>query len=243
MSTNQSMMIVGGIEALVLRKKVKNLHLNVLPPLGKVRVTAPLAMADEAVRIFLATRISWIKRQQENFKGQERQTLREYVGGESHYFFGRRYRLDIVYDDIKPKVFLKGKNKIVLVVKEKSSIIEREKLIQKWYRAELKFFLESKLSKWEDKIGVEVGSWGIRRMKTKWGSCNIKNKKVWFNIELAKKPAECIEYVIAHELTHMKVKKHNDIFIQMMDKNLPKWKSIKDELNQIILAHEDWDNK
>jgi len=242
MSINQSLLKVGGIEAVVLYKPVKNLHLNVLPPAGKVRVTAPQNMNDEAIRTFLATRISWIKKMQAKFKGQERQTPREYVSGETHYYFGKQYRLEVTENDGVPCISFKGKSKIVLSIKTKTSTLKREEIMQEWYRQELRNFLEEAIAKWEARIGVKVSSWGIRRMKTRWGTCNHKKKSIWLNLELAKKPVSCIEYVVVHELLHLIEKKHSDKFIALIKKYLPKWKSEKEELNRMILSHEKWNN-
>lgn len=242
MNTNQSMLQVGGIEAVVLYKPVKNLHLNVLPPVGKVRVTAPQNMNDDAIRTFLATRISWIKKQQAKFKQQERQTPREYVSGETHYFFGKKYRLEVVHAETKESVQIKGKNKIILTVKPKSNVLKRERLMQDWYRDELRTFLNQAVEQWEKKIGVKTKQWGIRRMKTRWGTCNHKAKRIWFNLELVKKPVSCIEYVITHELIHLIEEKHGDKFVALMNKYKPKWQDEKEELNRLILSHEEWKN-
>jgi len=242
MSTNQSLLQVGGIEAVVLYKPVKNLHLNVLPPVGKVRVTAPQNMNDDAIRTFLATRISWIKKMQAKFKGQERQTPREYVSGETYYYFGKKYRLEVAEFENTPSVEIKGKTKILLNIRPKTSVLKREKIMQKWYRDELRKFLEKAINKWEEKIGVKVSSWGIRRMKTRWGTCNHKKKNIWLNLELAKKPESCIEYVVLHELLHLIEEKHSERFIVFLNKYMPKWKSEKEELNSLILSHEEWRN-
>jgi predicted metal-dependent hydrolase len=233
-------MKIRGIEVLVLRKKIKNLHLNVLPPDGTVRVSAPLNMNDDAIHTFLATRLSWIKKQQTKFKGQERQSIREYVSGESHYFLGKRYRLEVHYGDDKPKVEIVNKKKIVLEVKPGRDAAKREKIINEWYRKELRKILIPMLKKWQEKIGVEANFWGIRQMKTRWGSCNGKTKRIWFNLELIKKPESCIEYIVVHELVHLLERTHNDRFVQLMDKHLPKWRSEKDELNRFILTYEEW---
>jgi hypothetical protein len=233
-------MKIRGIEVLVLRKKIKNLHLNVLPPDGTVRVSAPLNMNDDAIHTFLATRLSWIKKQQAKFKGQERQSIREYLSGESHYFLGKRYRLEVKYVDSKLKVEIVNKKKIILKVKPGSDTNKREKVINEWYRKELKKILIPMLEKWQGKIGVEASFWGIRQMKTRWGTCNEKTKRVWFNLELIKKPESCIEYIVVHELVHLLERTHNDRFVQFMDKHLPKWRSERDELNRLILAYEEW---
>ncbi len=241
MSTNRSLLQVGGIEAVVLYKPVKNLHLNVLPPVGKVRVTAPKNMNDDAIRTFLATRIAWIKKMQAKFKGQERQTPREYVSGETHYFFGRKYRLEVVEEDKKPLVLIKGKNKIVLTVRPQAIVIKRKEIMQEWYRQKLREYLGKVVPLWESKIGVKVNQWGIKRMKTRWGTCNHKKKNIWINLELIKKPESCIQYVVLHELLHLIEEKHSEKFTALLDKNMPKWRSEKEELNRMALSYEKWD--
>ena len=238
MTTN--ILQLGSIEALIVRKLVKNLHLSVLPPMGKVRVTAPEGMKDDAIRTLLATRLPWIKKQQEKFKGQSRQSKRKYISGESHYFFGKRYRLEVVYKDTAPVVTLKGKSKIILQVRPNSSIEKRSDLMMQWYRNELQPVADKLMAKWQKKIGVEVKRWGIKRMKTRWGTCNHKAGRILLNLELAKKPLSCLEYVIVHELLHMIEKKHNENFVNMLAKYIPKWRSIKEELNQSMLTHEEW---
>jgi len=240
MSTNICLLQISGIEVLVLRKSVKNLHLNVLPPVGKVRVTAPSYMKDDAIQTFLATRISWIKKQQAKFRAQEREAPREYVSGETHYFMGNKYRLDVITSNIKPKVEINGKKKLVLNVRPESTVSKREQVIQNWHREQLRILLCQTIPKWEKKIGVKVQDWGIKRMKTRWGTCNNKSNRIWFNLELAKKPEGCIEYVVVHELVHLIEKKHSDNFIALMNKHLPKWRSEKDELNRSVLSHEEW---
>jgi len=243
MNINQCTMTIRGIEVLVLRKKIKNIHLNVLPPNGAVRVSAPLNMNDDAIHTFLATRLSWIKKQQAKFKGQERQTIRKFVSGESHYFLGKRYLLEVEYIDgkpKKPKVEIVNKKKIVLKVNPGSDSKKREQVLQNWYRKKLREILTPMIKSWQKKIVVEVNFWGIRQMKTKWGSCNEKTKRIWFNLELIKKPEYCIEYVVVHELLHLLERTHNDRFVQLLDKHLPKWRNTKDELNRLILAYEEW---
>ena len=240
MNTKQCLIKVGGIEVVVFYKNVKNLHLNVLPPIGKVRVSAPIGMSDDAIRTFLATRISWIKKKQSKFKAQERQTPREYISGESHYYLGDRYKLEVIEQVAKPNLTIKGKKKFVLSVKPKSSVLYRERVMQDFYRRELRQVIEPMVIKWQKQISAEANFWGIRRMKTRWGTCDKKVKRIWFNLELIKKPRSCIQYVVVHELLHLIERKHNDKFVGLMDKYLPKWKSEIDELNQLILAHEEW---
>jgi len=240
MNTNSYMVKVGPIEALVVRKSIKNVHLSVLPPSGKVRVTAPVAMQDDAIRVLLATRLGWINKQQAKFRSQDRQTAREYVSGESHFLFGKRYRLEVRYEERPARVEVKGNNKIVLYVRPGSPIAKREEVMTEWYRTLLRAVATELIEKWQKKIGVQVCVWGIKRMKTRWGTCNQKTGRILLNLELAKKPLSCIEYVIVHELLHLIEKKHNDRFAQLMTKYLPKWRSEKQELNRFILSHEEW---
>ena len=197
-------------------------------------------MKDDAIRTLLALRLPWIKKQQAKFSGQERQTKRDYSSGESHYFFGKRYRLEVVYKDEAPAVFLKGKTKIVLQVRPKSPVIKRREVMMDWYRKELHAVVDDLIVKWQKKMGVEVKYWGIKQMKTRWGTCNHKRARVLINLELAKKPLACVEYVVVHELLHLIEKKHSDKFVALMTKYLPKWKGIKEELNSFILSYEEW---
>jgi hypothetical protein len=234
------MLEVGSIKALVVRKPIKNLHLSVLPPLGKVRVTAPLAMKDDAIRTLLATRLIWIKKQQKKFEGQERQTKREYVSGESHYLWGKPYRLEVVYENKPSSMRIKGKDKLILSVRPKSNRAKRERAMMDWYRKELRNVAGVLIERWQEAVGVQLDAWGIKRMKTRWGTCNQKAGRIWLNLELAKKPENCLDFIIVHEMTHLLEKKHNDRFKLYMDKFLPRWRQYKEELNRAILSHESW---
>ena len=225
---------------MVVRKAIKNLHLAVLPPTGKVRVSSPLHMKDDAIRSLIATRIPWIRKQRAKFAAQERETPREYLSGETHYVLGRPHRLEVVYEDSPPSARVKGKNRIVLKVRRNSSPVRREEVLMEWYRNELRVILEELLPTWQKRIGVAVGSWGIKRMKTRWGTCNQKAGRIWLNLELVKKPLACIEYVVVHELLHLLEKKHNDRFVALMTKHVPKWRNLKEELNRFMLSHEEW---
>jgi len=232
--------IVSDISVLVVKKEVKNLHLSVLPPLGTVRVTAPFRMKDESIRIAVVSRLSWIKKQQTKFQDQDRQTLREYVSGESHYLLGKSYRLKLVSKKGVPKVFTKGKTQIVIEIEKDISHEIIEKTFLKWYRENLRKIVDSLQPRWEKKIDVKVKKVSIRHMKTRWGSCNSVSKTIWLNLELIKKPTSCIEYVMVHEFCHLIEKKHNDKFIELMDLHMPKWRMYKDELNRMPLAYEKW---
>ena len=234
------MLQVGNIEALIVRKPIKNLHLSVLPPLGKVRVSAPFAMRDDAIRTLLATRLGWIKRQQAKFEGQERQTKREYVSGESHYVWGKRYRLEVIYEDKPYGVNLKGKDKIILSVRPGSNRTKREQIMMDWYRKELRAIASGLIERWQKVIGVQVHKLGIKRMKTRWGTCNQKAGRIWLNLELAKKPEHCLDFIIVHEMTHLLEKRHNDRFKAHLDRLIPRWRQHKEELNRLVLSNENW---
>ncbi len=224
-------MIIGGIPISVLRKDIKNLHLGVYPPHGRVRIAAPMRFTDEAIRVFAVSKIPWIKNQKVNFKGQERQTKREYVSGESHYFMGRKYILKVIYVDAPPKIELSKKTYIKLFVRPKSSHKKRREIVTEWYRKELKKEIPPLIEKWEKKIGVKVADWGVKKMSTRWGTCNLKAKRIWLNLELVKKTKRCLDFIV-----HILERSHNDHFKALMDKHMPKWKACRDELNRLPLC-------
>jgi predicted metal-dependent hydrolase len=233
---------LGDIEASVIRKRIKNLHVSVLPPAGKVRITVPEGMKDDAVRTLLATRLSWIRKQQGKFTNQERQTKRNYVSGESHFLWGKNYRLELVYQEGAPRVFLKGKSKIVLQVRPHSSTEKRAEVMNGWYRAQLLPKAQALITKWDKRIGASARHWAIKKMKTRWGTCNHKKARILLNLELAKKPITCLEYVVVHELVHILENKHSQRFSDLMSLHLPKWRSIRDDLNRFILSYEEWNH-
>jgi hypothetical protein len=237
---DKQVITIRGIPVQVVKKNVKNLHVSVLPPIGRVRITAPLKMKDESIRMAVISRFSWIKKQQVKFQNQERQLIREYVSGESHYFMGKSYRLILETTENKSNVFIKGKTEIVMQVARDLTTEKRGELLTKWYRAQLWEVLHKLVSKWEKKMAIKVNKVGIRHMKTRWGSCNQINKTIWLNLELIKKPSTSIEYVLVHEFCHLKEKKHNDAFLKLMDKNMPKWRMYKNELNKLPLSYEKW---
>ena len=231
---------VSGLVVDVVRKDIKNLHLGVYPPIGRVRVAAPLRVSDEAVRLAVISRLPWIKKQKTKFTNQARQTLREYVSGESHYFQGRRYRLNVIYQNGTPRVDIRNKSAIDLYVREDSNRDQREKVLLMWYRQELKQFIPALIAQWEPIIGVQVAEWQVKQMKTKWGTCNIEAKRIWLNLELAKKSKQCLEYIVVHEMMHLLERHHNDHFIELMNKFMPQWRMYREELNSSALGYEDW---
>jgi predicted metal-dependent hydrolase len=232
---------VNGLVVDVVRKDIKNLHLAVYPPNGRIRVAAPLLLDDEAVRMAVISRLGWIKRQQEKFDQQERQSVREYVSGESHYYLGARYRLNVILRDAPSQVVVRNKQFIDLYVRPTSTIEQRHHAMSAWYRAYLKETIPDLIAKWETTMGVTVQEWGVKHMKTKWGTCNIEAGRIWVNLELAKKSPRCLEYIIVHEMMHLQERLHNDRFRALMNQALPQWQSIRDELNREPLAHEDWE--
>lgn len=231
---------ISGIRVEVVRKAIKNLHLGVYPPAGRVRVAAPLRIDDEAVRLAVISKLGWIRRQQKAFAEQPRQSKRELVDGESHYFQGRRYRLRVFEEETLRGVRIKGRSALELYVKPGTDAAKREVILDEWYRSQLKDVIPDLIAKWEPVIGVQVEAWGVKKMKTKWGSCNIAARRVWLNLELAKKPPLCLEYILVHEMVHLLERHHNDRFKALMDRFLPQWRLYRDQLNQAPLAHEEW---
>lgn len=218
------------------RKDIKNIHLGVYPPDGRVRIAAPLRVNDEAVRLFAISKISWIKKHQANFKAQERQSKREFVSGESHYFQGKRYLLNVIYHQGKSKVQVRNNTYIDLYVREGSDEAQRQKVMMNWYRQQLKKAIPLLIEKWAAILDVPVNDWGVKQMKTKWGTCNIEAKRIWLNLELAKKAPNCLEYVVVHEMTHLLERHHNERFTMLMNRFLPDWRFYKDELNRSPLG-------
>lgn len=231
---------INGLAVEVVRKAIKNLHLGVYPPHGRVRVAAPLAVSDDAVRLAVIGKLGWIKRQRAKFEAQPRQSQREMVSGESHYFLGQRYRLRITEHQGVGKVVLRNKAIIDLHVRPDTSAEQREQVLQEWYREQLKSLIPPLLEKWQPVIGVQTAAWGIKKMKTKWGSCNSDARRIWLNLELAKKPVQCLEYIVVHELVHLLERHHNERFTGLMDTTMPTWRGCRDELNSTMLGHEVW---
>lgn len=241
MSTERHQIVVNGLEVEVVRKPIKNLHLGVYPPHGRVRVAAPLAVSDEAVRLAVIGKLGWIKRQRARFAGQPRQSARRLVGGESHYYLGKRYRLRVIEEDGPPRVALRNRAWLELHVRPGTDTAGRDQILQRWYRGKLRALIPPLLAKWQPLVGAEAAAWGIRKMKTKWGSCNIAARRVWLNLELAKKPPECLEYLVVHELAHLLERHHDERFTALMDRLLPTWRLCREELNRTPLAHEEWE--
>lgn len=240
MNTETHHFTVSGLKVEVVRKDIKNLHLGVYPPLGRIRVAVPLVITDEAVRLAVIDKLGWIRRQQAKFAAQPRQSQREMVNGESHYFLGRRYRLRVHEHEAPPCVTVRGIASLNLYVRTGADAGQREAVLLRWYRERLKALIPPLIEKWEPTLGVEVANWGIKKMKTKWGSCNPVSRRVWFNLELAKKPAPCLEYIVVHELAHLLERRHNDRFTTLLDTHLPQWRQFRAVLNASPLGDHDW---
>ncbi|MGH8178020.1 MAG: M48 family metallopeptidase [Steroidobacter sp.] len=231
---------LGDIAIDVLKKDIKNVHLSVYPPSGKVRISAPLDMDISTIRVFAISRLGWVKQQQRKLRSQERETRREYIDRESHYVWGRRYLLKVLEVDEAPRVDLKPR-RLVLQVRPGSSIESRRALLDSWYRAEIKRTVPSVIKQWQKVVGVQPARFFVQTMKTKWGSCNASARTIRLNTELAKKPRECLEYIVVHEIVHLLEPTHNARFIGLMDRLMPRWEIYRQELNRLPVRHERWD--
>ncbi|HNC50751.1 MAG TPA: SprT family zinc-dependent metalloprotease [Accumulibacter sp.] len=240
MTTEVRDLTVSGIKVEVVRKDIKNLHLGVYPPHGRVRVAAPLVISDDAVRLAVIDKLGWIRRQKASFAAQPRQSQREMVNGESHYFLGQRYRLRVHERDAPARVAVRGIASLDLFVRSGTTADQREAVLLRWHREQLRALIPPLLEKWQPMLGVQVADWGIRKMKTKWGSCNPASRRVWFNLELAKKPVQCLEYIVVHELVHLLERHHNDRFAGLIEAHLPQWRQYREMLRKAPLGHEEW---
>jgi len=240
MSIERSILIINGLQVEVVRKAIKNLHLGVYPPDGHVRVAAPLYLGDEALRMMVITRLGWIRRQQDAFANQDRQSQRDIVSGESHYFAGRRYRLDVIERHGRPKMCVRNSSTLEMTAPPGSERYVRERILERWYRQQLREAIPPLLEKWQPIIGVRVNEVHIKKMKTLWGSCNIEAGRIWLNLELIKKPPMCLEYILVHEMVHLLERHHSERFQTLMDHFLPSWQLLQTEINRFPLSHADW---
>jgi predicted metal-dependent hydrolase len=220
---------IAGIPVEVSKKKIKNMHLYVKPPDGKVSVSAPLSMSDEAIERFVRTKTAWLKKQVLKFGEQPRESQREFVSGETLYVWGKQYFVQTEYG-ARYSMVLSG-DKAILTVRKTSSAEQRERFVREWYRGLLKDEVVKLLPKWEEASGLRASCWQTKYMTSRWGSCNCATKKIWLNVQLAKKTPECLEYVILHELVHTVEKTHGKKFIASMDKFMPMWREIRATLN------------
>jgi predicted metal-dependent hydrolase len=231
---------LGDIIVEVTQKDIKNVHLSVYPPYGKVKIAAPERMELDTIRIYAISKLSWIRKQQAKIVAQKREAPREYITNESHYFQGKRYLLKVIEVNTTPTVKQKH-NHLELHIRPGTGIEKRKEILDAWYRSQLKTTAAIYISKWEKLMNSSVAEFGIKKMKTKWGTCNIEAKRIWINLELAKKPKQCLEYIIVHEMVHFFERNHNSRFVALMDQYLPNWRELKIELNRLPVSHIDWE--
>ena len=231
---------LGDIAIDVVLKDIKNVHLSVYPPTGRVRISAPKRMSIDTIRVFAISKLDWIRQQQTKLQGQERETPREYLDRESHYVWGKRYLLKVSESDERPLIELKHSS-LLLRVRPRTDEQKKQALVEAWYRERLKEAVPPLLARWQPLLGVAVQRFFVRRMKTMWGSCNHKARTIRLNTELAKKPTECLEYIVVHELVHLIEPTHNVRFVALMDRFLPKWQFHRQVLNRLPVRRETWD--
>lgn len=230
---------LGDIAVDVIRKDIKNVHLSVHPPTGKVRIAAPSRMSLATIRVFAISKLGWIKRHQQKVREQNRETPREYLDRESHYVWGRRYLLEQHEIPAVPRVEL-SHNRLRLQVRPGTHVIQKESILDEWHRNLIKQAAPPLIAKWEKLMGVRVEKFSVQRMKTKWGSCTTSKRTIRLNSELAKKPRECLEYIIVHEMAHLLEPTHNSHFVALMDRFIPKWQIHRENLNRLPVRHETW---
>lgn len=238
-SIKMDKILLGNIEIEVILKDIKNVHLSVFPPNGRVRIAAPLRMNLDNIRIYAISKLGWIKKQQARFKNQNREAPRDYITKESHYYFGKRYQLKIIEHDAPPTVELKH-NHIVMSVRPNTTKEKKQIILDDWYRQKLKETIPPIIAEWEKTMKVKVNEFGLKKMRTRWGTCNRDAKRIWLNLELVKKPIQCLEYIVVHEMVHLLERGHNDRFKALMNKFLPTWKSVKEELNRLPVGGLGW---
>lgn len=231
---------LGNITVDVFFKDIKNVHLSVYPPIGRVKISAPLHMNVDAIRVFAISKISWIKQQQKKICEQERETPREYLERESHYVWGKRYLLEIIEHDDHPSVELKH-SCMLLSVRNKEDYDKKQAMLDEWYRMQLRKAVYPLIAKWEPVLGVKVEKVFVQKMKTKWGGCCPVAQNIRLNTDLAKKPPECLEYVVVHEMLHLLEPTHNARFIALVEQFIPKWQFYREQLNRLPVSHADWD--
>jgi predicted metal-dependent hydrolase len=231
---------LGGIKVEVSFKDIKNVHLSVYPPNGRVRISAPKRMSRDRLRIFAISKVGWIKQQQRKFLEQERETPREYLNLESHYLWGRRYLLRLIESEKAPLVEIQH-SRLLLRVPEGANQQKMSQIVAQWYRNQMRAAVPPMIAKWTLAMGVTVRGFYLQQMKTKWGSCNHRAGTIRLNTELAKKPKECLEYVVVHEMVHLLEHTHNARFISIMDRFMPHWRLRRDQLNRLPVRHEEWE--
>jgi predicted metal-dependent hydrolase len=231
---------IGDMAVDVILKNIKNVHLSVHPPLGRVTISAPVRMSMDTIRVFAISKLDWIKRQQKRLIEQRRETPREYLERESHYLWGKRYLLRVIEDQPSSGVALRH-SRLVLSIRRDADAAAKEALVARWYRDQVRLLARNLIEKWQPVLGVEVSRVYVQQMKTRWGGCNTLTRAIRLNTELAKKPKECLEYIVVHEMVHILEPSHNARFVSLMDEFLPKWQFYRQRLNDLPVRHEEWE--
>ena len=228
---------IAGLSVELVRKPIKNLHIGVYPPAGRVRVAAPPAISEDAVRVAVVTRLGWIKQKQREFEGQARQSERFYVSGETHFLFGKQLRLLVRPAGRKNCVIRpEASDRLTMTVPPEATTEQKATWMAAWYRAQLRERAAPRVLKWSERLGVPVPRWGIRLMRTRWGSCNPDKGLIWLNLDLAKKPLAALDYVILHEIAHFVSPRHDDVFVSVLDRNMPGWRQVRADLNSLPIS-------
>lgn len=233
---------LGDITVDVILKDIKNVHLSVYPPTGRVRIAAPQNMTLETIRLFAISKLGWIKRQQRRQREQERETPREYIERESHYLWGQRYLLQVKEDASRSYVALSHRH-IELGVPSGADATKKQAVLDSWYREELRAAARDRIEFWERRLGVTVDRLFIQRMKTKWGGSSPERRTIRLNLELAKKDAECLDYVVLHEMAHFIVPNHGEGFIALLDQHMPNWRAVRKHLNDLPLPADSFEQQ
>ena len=237
----ESTLQIGQVQATLQKKDIKHMYIGVYPPNGDVRIDVPHTTNEDVIRVFTASKLPWIKKQQKKFRQQERETPRQYISGESYYYLGQQFRLNVITHDAK-KIVKKAKS-IELHIPKDSSLNQKQKLLETWYREELSQLIEKSIKKWSTKTKIKVNEFRIKKMKTKWGTSNQQAKRIWLNLELIKRPTKCIDYIVLHEIIHLKEREHNKQFYDLLEKYMPTWKEQKQELTDYLIGYSKWKNK
>ena len=241
MATESYNLQVRDLQIEVLSKDIKNLHISIMPPDGRIRVSAPETMSEESVRLAIVSKLSRIRSERRSFAEYIRESKKEMVSGESHFVDGKRYILELVEVNEAPSISINKKNTILMKVRKNSTRDKREQIMHEWLRNRMRNNLTGLITKWEGIIEVSASHYGIKRMRTKWGSCNSEQKRIWLNLELAKKSPQCLEYVLVHEIIHILEPKHSERFFSLLDEYMPSWRTHKENLDKPPLVHVDWD--
>ncbi len=228
---------LGDITIVVIKKDIKNVHLSVNPPMGDVRISAPMSMSHDAIRAFAIDKLAWIKSERKKFLAQEREPAREFLERESHYVWGKRYLLEIIEVNEAPHIELKHST-LVLKVRTGTDKSKMRALLEEWYREQIKDAVPELVAKYSGRLRVSIDRLFVQDMKTQWGGCNTSRNNIRLNTDLARKSPEYLEYVVLHEMVHLLEPTHNARFTAIMDRNMPNWRQYRDELNRLPLREE-----